>query len=92
MFALHEKAQLLVDDKVVSDLAKMQGLGVFSTWTLLLESLSKNLLEVSDVEAALEKLGKNKFRLNANQAAEILTAAKIISKKSKSQSKTKRDQ
>jgi predicted nucleic acid-binding protein len=78
LLAKEKKAELLVDEKVLSDLAKMYGLKVWSTWTLLLESISRDLVEVADVEAAVNTLGKKKFRLSAKQAKEVLDAAKFI--------------
>ena len=81
LLAKAKKAELLVDDKVVSDLAKMYGLKVWSTWTFLLESLSRNVVNVADIENAIEELGKKKFRLNAKQTEEILEAAKLIEEK-----------
>jgi predicted nucleic acid-binding protein len=78
LLAVKNKAELLVDDKLVSDLGKMYGLGVWSTWTLLLEGLSREYLEMADVSGAIADLGKKKFRLNAKQAQEILDAAITI--------------
>jgi len=78
LVAREKRAELLVDDKVVSDLAKMYGLKVWGTWTLLLESLSRGLIEISDVEKAVDELGKKRFKLNVKQVKEILDAAKII--------------
>ena len=42
LLAVDKKADLLVDDKLLFDLAKMYRLKVWDTWTLLLESLSKD--------------------------------------------------
>lgn len=81
LLAKAKKAELLVDDKVVSDLAKMYGLKVWSTWTLLLESLSRGLVEVADVENAVGDLGRKKFKLKEKPAKEILEAARFIEKK-----------
>ena len=81
LLARKYKADFLVDDKVVLHLAKMYGLKVWSTWTLLLESQSRNLITATEIGAAIEELGKKKFRLNAKQVAEILQAAKLIEKK-----------
>jgi predicted nucleic acid-binding protein len=81
LLAKEKNAELLVDEKIVSDLAKMYGLRVWSTWTLLLESLSRDLIEVADVENAVNELGKKKFRLNAKQVKEILDAAEFIEKR-----------
>ena len=78
LFAVEKKAELLVDDKLLSDLAKMYRLKVWSTWTLLLEGLSRSFLKLGEVEEALTELGERKFRLNAKQAQEILDAANNI--------------
>jgi len=84
LLAVKKKAELLVDDKLVSDLGKMYGLRVWSTWTLLLEGLSREYLEMADVAGAIANLGKKKFRLNAKQAQEILDAAHTIERHKKS--------
>jgi predicted nucleic acid-binding protein len=80
LMANEKKAELLTDEKVLSNLAKMYGVKCWSTWTLLLEGLSRNIVEVADVESAISDLGKKKFRLNLNQSREILDAAKFIEK------------
>ncbi len=80
MFAVDKKAELLVDDKLLFDLAKMYRLKVWDTWTLLLESLSKDYLELNEIKSAIDKLDKMKFRLNAKQAQEIMDAAELIEK------------
>ena len=56
----------------------MYRLKVWSTWTLLLEGLSRSFLKLGEVEEALTELGERKFRLNAKQAQEILDAANNI--------------
>ena len=89
LLAKEKKAELLVDEKIVSDLAKMYGLRVWGTWTLLLESLSRELIKVADVENAVNEFSKKKFRLNAKQAKEILDAAEFIEKR-KARVKSKR--
>jgi len=78
LLAKEKKAELLVDEKVLSDLAKMFGLKVWSTWTILLESLSEGLIEVADVENAISELGRKRHKLREKQASEILDAAKQI--------------
>jgi predicted nucleic acid-binding protein len=83
MLAVDKKAELLVDDKLIFDLAKMYRLKVWDTWTLLLESLSKDYLELSEIKSAIDKLDKMRFRLNANQAQEILDAANSIERHKK---------
>lgn len=81
LLAKEKKAELLVDEKVLSDLAKMFGLRVWSTWTVLLEGLSRGIVEVSDIEYAIIELGKKKHKLKENQAKEILKAARYIQSK-----------
>ncbi len=81
LLAKKNQAELLVDEKILSTLAKMYKLKAWSTWTLLLEGLSRNLIELTDVETAVNELGKKKFKLNPSQAEEVMTAAKIIEKR-----------
>ena len=88
LLAKEKKAELLVDEKIVSDLAKMYGLRVWGTWTLLLESLSRGLIELADVEEAIEELGKRRYKLREKQALEILEATRRIASSRKEQ-KTK---
>lgn len=89
LLAKEKKAELLIDEKIVSDLAKMYGLRVWGTWTLLLESLSRGLIEVADVEDAIEELGKRRYKLREKQALEILEATRRIASTRK-EKKTKR--
>jgi len=84
LLAADKKAELLVDEKLLSSLAKMYGLRVWSTWTLLLEGLSRNYLKIGEIEEAVAELGKKKFRLNAKQTQEILDAARLIDKRRES--------
>lgn len=73
------KAELvLIDEKVLSTLAKMYGFEVWNTWTILLEALRKGFLELSDIESAIDELGERRHKLNTEQAAELLEAAKLI--------------
>ena len=85
LLAVDKKADLLVDDKLLFDLAKMYRLKVWNIWTLLLESLSKDYLEINEIKSAIDKLDKMKFRLNAKQAQEILDAANMIERHKKDQ-------
>ena len=87
LMAKELKAELLVDEKIVSDLAKMYGLRVWGTWTLLLESLSRDLIGVADVEDAIEELGKRRHKLKEKQALEILKAARRITSSRKEKKK-----
>jgi predicted nucleic acid-binding protein len=70
----------LVDEKLLSNLSKMYGLRVWSTWTLLLEGLSRNYVGLDDIERAVDELGKKRFRLSVKQAQEIQDAARFIEK------------
>jgi len=81
LLAKEKHAELLVDEKIVSDLAKMYGLRVWNTWTLLLESLRNDLIKPAELEIVLDSLGKKKFRLNPKQIKEVLAAAKFIEAK-----------
>lgn len=83
LLAKSKNAQLLVDEKVLSSIAKMYGLKTWNTWTVLLEGLSKKQVEVSRIENAVEELGKKKFKLNPEQAQLILDAARQIDKQNK---------
>jgi predicted nucleic acid-binding protein len=78
LLAVDKKAFLLVDDKSLSNLAKMYRLKVLNTWTLLLEGLSQDLVELNEIKDAIDKLRKIRFSLNGRQAREILNAANII--------------
>lgn len=78
LFAVDKKAELLVDDKLLFDLAKMYRLRAWNTWTLLLESLRMDYVTSDEIKSAINKLDKMKFKLNAKQAQEILDAANII--------------
>jgi predicted nucleic acid-binding protein len=78
LLAVEKKAELLVDEKLLSSLAKMYGLKVWNTWTLHLEALNRKLITLGDITDAVEELGRKKFKLNPEQAKEILDAAKFI--------------
>ncbi len=83
LLAVDKKAEVLVDDKLLSDLAKMYRLKVWNTWTLLLESLSKDYARLYEIEIAVNELGKKKFSLNEKQTQEILDAANMIERHKK---------
>jgi predicted nucleic acid-binding protein len=83
LFAREKKAEVLVDEKALSNLARMFGLKTWNTWTVLLESLSRGFIEVSDVEAAIKELGEKRHKLKKEQAAQILQAAKLVARKRK---------
>ena len=78
MFAREKDAEVLVDEKALSNLARMFGLRAWSTWTLLLRGLSRGFIEASDVEAAIRELGEERHKLKRGQVDQILEAAKLI--------------
>lgn len=78
LLAKNKKAELLVDDKVVADLAKMYGIKTWNTWTILLKSLNKSFIEIRDINNAINELGKKRHKLSEKQAGEILRAASTI--------------
>lgn len=78
LLARESGAEILVDEKTLSDLAKMFGLKVWNTWTILLESTRRGFIEISDIESAVTELGEKRHKLTHKQATEILKAAKRI--------------
>ncbi len=78
LMAKNKNAELLVDDKVVADLAKMYGIRIWNTWTILLESLSEGFIEVQDINNAINELGKKRHKLSEKQAEEILKVSNAI--------------
>jgi len=78
LLARENRAEILVDEKPLSDLAKMFGLKVWNTWTILLESLRTGFIETSDIKSAITELGEKRHKLTNKQAAEILKVAEII--------------
>ena len=58
LLAKNKNAELLVDDKVVADLAKMYGLRIWNTWTILLESLSEGFIEIQDINKCNRRTGQ----------------------------------
>ncbi len=74
---------VLVDERVLSELARMYGFSVWSTWTILLEALGRGLIEFSDVESAIVELADRRHKLKEGQAAEILGAARLVVSKRK---------
>jgi predicted nucleic acid-binding protein len=80
VLAKQTQAQIIVDEKVLSDLARMFGLHVWSTWIVLLEGLRRRHIRFGGVEAAITELAEKRHKLKAEQAAEILNAAKLIEK------------
>ena len=90
LFAREKKAEVLVDEKALSNLARMFGLKTWNTWTVLLESLNKGFIEVSDISAAIKELGKKRHKLKNEQAAQILESAKLIARKRIKRKRTQR--
>ena len=78
LLAKENRAEILVDEKALSDLARMHGIIVWNTWTVLLESLRGGFIQISDIKSAVTELGKKRHKLKDKQAEEILRAAKII--------------
>jgi predicted nucleic acid-binding protein len=78
LLAREGRAEILVDEKVLSDLAKMHGLRIWSTWTILLESLRRGFIAMPDIVSALNELGEKRHKLREKEAAEILKVAKLI--------------
>jgi predicted nucleic acid-binding protein len=78
LFAKERKAEFLVDEKTLSDLAKMFGIKTWNTWTVLLEGLRRGFIEFADIEAAIKELGERRHKLKEKQATQILEAAKLI--------------
>ena len=78
-----KKALFLSDDTALLRIAEMYGLKTWDTWSILLEALSSNLTTLTELEAAVNELGKKKFRLNTKQTQEILDAARSIEKRRK---------
>jgi len=83
LLAEQEKALFLSDDTALARLAEMYGLTTWDTWNLLLEALSRNLITITELEEAVDALGKKKFRLNQKQTLEILQAAKRVQSRKK---------
>ncbi|MEM3161539.1 MAG: hypothetical protein QW056_00930 [Candidatus Bathyarchaeia archaeon] len=81
LLARAKSAEVLVDEKALSNLARMFGLKPWNTWTVLLESLSKGYIEVSDIESAIKELGEKRHKLKKEQAEQILEAAKLVARK-----------
>jgi len=80
VLAKQAQAQIIVDEKILSDMARMFGLQTWSTWTILLESLRRKHIRFADVETAIAELGEKRHKLKAEQAAEILRTARLVEK------------
>jgi len=83
LLAKESRAEILIDEKALSDLARMYGLVVWNTWTILLESLRRGFIEISDIEFAITELGKRRHKLRDERVAEILEAARRIASRRK---------
>jgi hypothetical protein len=46
----------------------MYGLKTWNTWTVLLESLRKGFIEISDIESAIKELGDKRHKLKDEQS------------------------
>ncbi len=68
LLAKNKNAELLVDNKIVADLAKMYGLRVWNIWTILLESLGEGFIEMQDINKAIDGLGQKRHKLSEKQA------------------------
>ena len=78
LLARENAIEILVDEKILADLSKMLGLKVWNTWTILLESLRRGLIQISDIESAIAELDEKRHKLRNQQATEILKAARTI--------------
>jgi len=78
MLGRRGSAEVLVDEKSLSNLAKMHGLRIWNTWTTLLECLRRGFVKMPDMVSALNELGNKRHKLKNGEAAEILNAAKFI--------------
>ena len=72
-----KKAEILVDEKALSNIARLHGLRVWST-SILLEALSRGYIEVSDIEAAIRQLDEKRHKLKREHVEQILEVAKTI--------------
>jgi len=78
---------VLVDERVLSELARMYGFSVWSTWSILLEALARGLIELSEVESAIDELARRRHKLKEEQAAEILEAARLVDSERKKETR-----
>jgi predicted nucleic acid-binding protein len=72
------KKPILTDENVLSILAKMYGLEVWNTWTVLLEALRTKLIKRRDIEKAISELGDKRHKVSHKDAKQILDAADRI--------------
>jgi predicted nucleic acid-binding protein len=78
MLAHTLRRPLLTDERVLSALAKMYGLEVWNTWTVLLEALRRELIEKQEIDKAISDLGERRHKLSEKSMREILDAAERI--------------
>lgn len=69
---------LLTDEKILSMLAKMYGIEVWNTWTVLLEALRRKLIDEQGIHKAISELGERRHKLSPRDAKEILDAVERI--------------
>jgi len=79
MLAKTLRRPLLTDEKVLSMLARMYGLEVWNTWTVLLEALRTKLIDKEEIHKAISELGERRHKLSPRNAKEILDAVERIS-------------
>ena len=83
LLATEKKMELLVDEKILSNLAKMHGLHVWTTWTVLLEALDRDLIAYLGIESAIEELERKRHKLSRKNALDVLKAARFVRSKKK---------
>ena len=69
---------LLTDEKNLWTLAKMYGLDVWNTWTILLEALRTKVIEKHEIHQAISELGERRHKLSSTYAKQVLGAADRI--------------
>ena len=75
---------LLTDEKILSALARMYGLKVWNTWTILLEALRMRIIHKTVIHEAIHELAEKRHKLSSKRAEEILNAAdRILSSQEK---------
>ena len=79
MLAKTLRRPLLTDEKVLSMLARMYGLEVWNTWTVLLEALRTKLIDKEEIHKAISELGERRHKLSPRNAKEILDVVERIS-------------
>jgi predicted nucleic acid-binding protein len=69
---------LLTDEKILSTLAKMYGVEVWNTWTVLLEALRTKVIEKHEIHQAINELSERRHKLSPTYAKQVLGAADRI--------------